>query len=59
MITINYLKLNYITNKNEYYQKKSNKNKKFKIFGSNCNIYIIINNILFIEHINTIKKKFY
>ena len=58
MITINYLKLNYITNKNEYYQKKSNKNKKFKIIGSSCNIYIIINNILFIEHINTIKKKF-
>lgn len=59
MITINYLKLNYITNKNEYYQKKSNKNKKFKIICSNCNIYIIINNILFIEHIDTIKKKFY
>ena len=59
MITINYLKLNHITNKNEYYQKKSNKNQKFKIIGSNCNIYIIINNILFIEHINTIKKKFY
>jgi hypothetical protein len=58
MISINYLKLNYITNKNEYYQKKSNKNKKFKIIGSNCNIYIIINNILFIEHIDTIKKKF-
>ena len=39
MISINYLKINYITNKNEYYQKKSNKNKKFKIIGSNCNIY--------------------